>query len=72
MYEARNMEASSYNYSCSGKAISIKYSEYMFVALGIQHAMRMRYIVICGISGSTILFHIITWTVCFLKNLYGI
>jgi len=31
----------------------------MFVALVIQHAMRMRHIVICGLSGSTIFIHII-------------
>jgi hypothetical protein len=30
------------------------------VALGIQHAMHMGHIVICGLSGSTIGFHIIT------------
>ena len=29
------------------------------VALGIQHAKRMRRIAICGLSGSTIFFHII-------------
>jgi hypothetical protein len=27
-----------------------------YVALGIQHAMRMRQIVICSLSGSTIIF----------------
>ena len=32
----------------------------MFVALGIQHAMRIRHIVICGLSDSTILFRIIS------------
>jgi hypothetical protein len=31
----------------------------MFVALGIQREMRMRHIVICGMSGSTTIFHII-------------
>jgi len=30
----------------------------VFVALGIQHGMRMRYIVICGLFGSTTFFHI--------------
>jgi len=59
MYVARNMEARSYNLSCSGKAMSISYSEYVFVALGIQHEMRMGHNVTCGLSDSTILFHII-------------
>jgi hypothetical protein len=40
--------------------MSITYSECVFVALGIQHAMRVRYIVICGLSGSTVFFHIMT------------
>ena len=48
----RNIEARSCNHYCSGKAMSITYSEYVFVALGIQHAVHMRYMVTCGLSGS--------------------
>ena len=43
----RNIEGSSSNNYCSAKAISIVYSECVFVALGVQGEMRMRHIVIC-------------------------
>jgi hypothetical protein len=39
---------------------SIAYSECMFVALGIQHAMHMCHVVISSLSGSTIFFYIIS------------
>ena len=60
MYVQCNMEARSCNHCCSGKSISITHSECMFVALGIQYAMRMRYTVICGLRRSKIFFHIIS------------
>jgi len=42
------------------RAISIAYSDRVFVALGIHKAMRIRRIVICGLSGSAIFSHIIS------------
>jgi len=46
-----------------GKAKSITYSECVFVAFvafGVHHAMRMRYIIICGLPSTTIFSHIIS------------
>ena len=44
------------NHCCSGKAISIRYSESVFVALVIKHAIRLRHIVTCNMSGSAIFY----------------
>jgi len=59
MYK-RNIEARSRNYCCYWKAKSITYSNFVFVAFGIQHAMRMSRIVflIRSLSGFTVFFHI--------------
>ena len=55
MYVWRNIEARSCN-CCSVKTINVTYFECEFVALGTQHAMRMRHIFICGLSDFTIFF----------------
>jgi hypothetical protein len=60
MYYNERMRHVHVKHCCRGKAIGITYSEYVFIASGVQHAMRMRHIVIYGLSGSTIFFHIIS------------
>ena len=41
MYVLRNTEVCTCNHCCNGKEMSITYAECAFVALGIQHAMRI-------------------------------
>jgi hypothetical protein len=49
MYK-RNIEARSSNHCCRGKAISITYCECVSVALVIQHAKRMRRIILPSVA----------------------
>jgi hypothetical protein len=60
MYGESNTEALSCNHCCSGKAISITYSECVSAAVDIQHAMITRHIAVYGLSGCIIFFHIIS------------
>jgi hypothetical protein len=58
----------SYNHCCSAKAMTTTNSECVCLALVIQHAMRMRHTVICGLSVSIIFLHIISQTTRFSKT----
>jgi len=57
MYVERNNEACSCNHCCSGKALSVTYSQCLClcvsVSLVIQLALRLPLSVICGLPGST-------------------
>ena len=60
MYVQPNIEALWCHHCCSVKAVSITYSDCAFRALGIHREMYMRHIVIYGLSGSTLFFHVIS------------
>ena len=68
MYVKSNNEARSCNHCCSGKAISNTYSECVFVALGIQTAMRMPHTVNFDLYASRIFSHITSHTARFSKK----
>jgi hypothetical protein len=53
-------EACSCNHFCGGKEIRNISSVFVFVALGIEHAIRMCHCVVCDLSWSTIFFYIIS------------
>ena len=46
----RNNKTRSGNHRCRGKDISITYSQCVSVALGIQHVMRMRHIILSPVA----------------------
>jgi hypothetical protein len=60
MYVQLKNEARSCNHYCNGKAITVTYCECVFVASSTQRHMRKRHIVIDGLSGSTIFFHVLS------------
>jgi hypothetical protein len=61
MYLQHTYKVRSCNHCCTAKAIIITYFEFVLVTLVIQHAMRKRLADICGLSGSIIFFHIISY-----------
>jgi hypothetical protein len=69
-----NTEACSHNQCCRGKAISITYSECVFVALVIQQVVRMRCIILNSVACLTVPYftHYLTNDTIFGKTLLNI
>jgi len=49
-----NTDARSCSHCCNGKAISMTYSEYVFVALVILHAVRMHHTILSSVAGPAV------------------
>jgi hypothetical protein len=60
MYRKRIIEERSCKRGCGAKPVNATDTEPVFVDLVIQHTTRMRHIVICGMSGFTVFFNIIS------------
>ena len=56
-YVSRNTEVQLCSLCCSRRAISITRAKNVFIALGIQYAMRALHILICNLSNSTMFSH---------------
>jgi len=50
---------------CRAKSVSGTYTRCVSVALGTRYAVRMRHMVVCGLSGSTTFFNTISHTARF-------
>jgi hypothetical protein len=55
-----NIEARSRDHCYHGITVSFTYSDCVFVALVTQHAKCIHCIFICGLSGCTFFFHVIS------------
>jgi hypothetical protein len=56
MYVQRDIEVRLCSHCCSGKAITVTYSECVFVTLVIQHAMSMRRILVPPVASPALLY----------------